>query len=174
MIFKVEGVTPKIDETAFVASTAVVTGDVALGENASIWYNCVVRGDTNSIKIGKNTNIQDNSVLHVSDYQNLEVGDDVAVGHCAILHACKIGNNVLIAMGATVLDGAEVGDNCIIGAGALVPAGKKIEAGSVVMGSPGKVVREFRDSDTAMIKEINDRYIELKNSYMTTCVEVTK
>jgi len=174
MIFKVDGETPKIHESGYVASTAVVTGDVVIGENSSVWYNTIARGDTNNIVIGKNTNIQDACILHVSDYHNLEIGDNVVAGHCAILHACKIGNNVLIGMGATVLDGAEIGDNCVVGAGALVSPGKKIEAGTVVMGRPAKVVREFRDTDSAMIKEIVDRYIELKDLYMKDCVEVTK
>ncbi len=172
MICRVEGKTPKVDKTAYVASTAVVTGDVVIGENSSIWYNTVARGDTNNIVVGKNTNIQDACILHVSDYHNLEIGDNVVAGHCAILHACKIGNNVLIGMGATVLDGAEIGDNCVIGAGALVSPGKKIEAGSVVMGSPAKLVREFRDTDQGMIDEIVKRYIELKDVYMTDCTEV--
>ena len=121
---------PSISRTAFIAPNATLLGDVTIGEQASVWYNAVLRGDINRIVVGERSNIQDGSVLHLSAESGCLVGNDVTVGHMAMLHACTIGNEVLIGMGAIILDGVEIGDRCIIGAGSLVTQNKKIPPGN--------------------------------------------
>ncbi|AFS78750.1 putative carbonic anhydrase/acetyltransferase [Gottschalkia acidurici 9a] len=153
MIIEYEGVKPEIHETCFVADSAEVIGRVTLGENTSIWYGCVLRGDENVIKIGKNTNIQDGTVIHISKDYSTEIGDYVTVGHKAIVHACKIGDNVLVGMGAIILDGVEIEDNVLIGAGSIVTPGKVIPAGSLVLGSPAKVVRKLSEEEIEQLKQ---------------------
>src|SRR5689334_10163057 len=132
---------PRLGAGAYIAKSAVVLGDVRMGDFSSVWYNATVRGDINYIEIEHHTSIQDNAVLHLAAEFPCIIGSHVTVGHSAIVHACKIGNEVLIGMGATILDGAVVEDQCVIGAHALVTQGKRIPAGSMVMGSPAKVVR---------------------------------
>ncbi len=142
------GMSPEIHERAWVAPGAFVIGDVYLGEGASVWYNSVVRGDVHSIHIGAGTNLQDLSMVHVTtDKHATYIGQDVTVGHRAILHGCTVGDRALIGMGAIILDGAEVGDGCLIGAGALVTPGTIIPPRSVYLGTPGKVVREVTDEE---------------------------
>lgn len=148
----------KIAEWVYMAEGARIVGDVTIGANCSIWYNAVIRGDSNTIVIGENTNVQDNAVLHVSHRHALSIGDNVTIGHGAIVHGCTIGNNVLIGMGAIVLDGADVGDNCIIGAGALVTQNKVIPEGSLCFGNPAKVVREITDEERASILKNANEY----------------
>ncbi|SCZ07283.1 gamma carbonic anhydrase family protein [Alkaliphilus peptidifermentans] len=156
---------PIIHESCFIAETADIIGDVKIGENSSIWYKAVVRGDDNYIIIGKNTNIQDNTVVHISNKYPTIIGDNVTVGHSAIVHACTVGNNTLIGMGAIILDGAEVGDETIIGAGALVPPNKKIPSGVLAVGSPAKVIRELTDEEKASLKESADHYVVYGNNH---------
>lgn len=147
-IFGFEGTLPILGEGAWVAPGAQVMGDVVLGDGANIWYNAVLRGDVHSIRVGARTNIQDLSVLHVTSGQfACLVGDDVTVGHRAVLHGCTVERGCLIGMGAIVLDGAVVGEFSLIGAGALVAPGKVIPPRSVVMGSPGKIVRQVTDAE---------------------------
>lgn len=165
MIIEFNGHKPDIHESCFIADNATVIGRVELGKNSSIWFGTVVRGDVNYITIGENTNIQDNCTIHVNDDQPTVIGDNVTAGHGAIIHACKIGNNVLIGMGAIVLDGAEIGDNVIIGAGALVPPNKKIPSNSMVIGMPAKVVRELTEEDEAVISATGQHYVELAKKY---------
>jgi gamma-carbonic anhydrase len=138
----------------------VVVGDVTLGDGASVWYNAVLRGDINRIVIGDHSNIQDNSVVHLADDFPCEVGSYVTVGHSAIVHACKIGDECLIGMGAVVLDGAEIGAQCLIGARALVTQNVKIPAGSLVLGSPAKVVRALSDKERTGLKYWAEKYVE--------------
>ena len=149
-----------IHESVFLAPGSHVIGDVTIGENCGIWYNAVIRGVSNAIIIGKNTNIQDNAVLHLDGEQPMHIGDNVTIGHGAIIHGCTIGNNVLIGMGAIVLNGAVIEENCIIGAGALVTGGKQIPAGSMVYGNPAKVVRELSEDEIASINESAYHYVE--------------
>lgn len=151
MIRHFEGQVPEVDKKAWIAEGAAVIGKVTMKEFSSVWYNCTVRGDVNRIEIGKYSNVQDNTVLHVSDTHACIVGDYVTVGHAAILHACTIEENCLIGMGATVLDGAIVGKGSIIGAGALVTKGKVIPPNSLVLGSPAKVVKTLADSELESI-----------------------
>jgi len=165
MIIKYNGHMPDIHESSFIADNATVIGKVTLKKNASIWYGTVVRGDGNYISIGENTNIQDNCTIHINSDNPTLIGDFVTAGHGAILHACTVGNNVLIGMGAIVLDGAEIGDNVIIGAGSLVPPGKKIPSNTLVIGSPAKIVRELTPEDIDKIKDTAQHYVKFAKEY---------
>lgn len=166
MILPHHGVWPKIHETAFVAPSADVIGDVEVGNQSSIWFQCVVRGDVNTIRIGERTNVQDHSILHVTRKKfSLKVGDDVTVGHRATLHGCTIGNRVLIGMGAIVMDDAEVGDDCIIGAGSLVTGGTKIPPGVLAVGSPAKVKRPLTDDEMAFLLQSAKNYVGDSTQY---------
>jgi carbonic anhydrase/acetyltransferase-like protein (isoleucine patch superfamily) len=132
---------PEVEPSAWVAPDAAIIGSVYLGPRASVWFGAVLRGDTEAIVVGEGTNVQDNAVLHTDAGFPLAIGRDCTIGHKAILHGCRIGDETLIGMGATVLNGARIGRNCLIGAGALVTEGKEIPDGSLVMGMPAKVVR---------------------------------
>lgn len=143
MIYKYQGESPSIAQSCFIAPSADIIGRVTLKEDASVWYGAVIRADVATIKIGERTNVQDNVTIHVSKGYNTSIGDDVTIGHNAIVHACTVGNRVLIGMGAIILDGAVIEDDVIIGAGALIAPGKTIPSNSLVVGSPGKVVRSI-------------------------------
>ena len=159
MIKEFDGIMPEIDESVFVAESADIIGDVKIGKNSSIWYNTVLRGDEHAIRIGENTNIQDGTVIHVGWDVDTVIGDNVTVGHKALVHGCKIGNNSLVGMGAIVLNGAEIGEYCMIAAGALVTQNKKFPDGVLIMGSPAKVVRELTDEEKqSLIKSADDYY----------------
>jgi carbonic anhydrase/acetyltransferase-like protein (isoleucine patch superfamily) len=151
---------PQLGTGVYIAKSAAVLGDVRIGDYSSVWYNAVVRGDINYIEIGHHTNIQDSAVLHLADAFPCILGNYVTVGHSAIIHACTIGNEVLIGMGAVVLDGAVVGDQCLIGARALVTGGTRIPAGSMVLGSPAKVVRMLTAGERAELKHWADKYVD--------------
>jgi carbonic anhydrase/acetyltransferase-like protein (isoleucine patch superfamily) len=159
-------VTPTIHHSAFVAPGAVVVGDVTLGEESSVWYQSVLRADINRIVIGPRSNIQDGCVVHLADDFGVNLGELVTVGHKAILHACTIADEVLIGMGAIVLDGAEIGARSIIGAGALVTGGKKIPPGSLVLGSPGKVVRTLTLDEQAAVRTWADKYVAVSRAFL--------
>lgn len=156
---------PRIHPTAFIAPGADVIGDVTLEEESSVWFQSVLRGDINRIVIGPRSNVQDGSVVHLADDYGAYVGELVTVGHKAILHACTIADEVLVGMGAIVLDGAEIGARSIIGAGALVTGGKKIPPGSLVLGSPAKVVRTLTLEEQAGIKVWAEKYVALSKQY---------
>ena len=159
MIKEFDGIMPEIDESVFVAESADIIGDVKIGKNSSIWYNTVLRGHEHAIRIGENTNIQDGTVIHVGWDVDTVIGDNVTVGHNALVHGCKIGNNSLVGMGAIVLNGAEIGEYCMIAAGALVTQNKKFPDGVLIMGSPAKVVRELTDEEKqSLIKSADDYY----------------
>lgn len=153
MIIEYENIKPQIDESCFIADSAEIIGRVNVAENSSVWYGCIIRGDENTINIGKNTNIQDGTVIHISKEHQTEIGDYVTVGHKAIVHACKIGNNVLVGMGAILLDGVEIEDDVLIGAGSIVTPGKIIPRGTLVLGSPAKVVRELTEEEIKHLKQ---------------------
>ena len=156
---------PTIHASAFVASGAVVIGDVTLAEESSVWFQAVLRGDINRIVIGPRSNVQDGAVVHLADDYGAFVGELVTVGHKAVLHACTIDDEVLVGMGAIILDGAEIGARSIIGAGALVTGGTKIPAGSLVLGSPAKVVRTLSLDDQAGIKVWAEKYVALSRAF---------
>lgn len=168
MIAKVKGSAPKIDNTAYVHPTAYVSGDTELKANASVWPNAVIRGDMSKVTVGKNTNIQDNSVLHTDTGLPLEIGDNVIVGHNVNLHSCVIGDNSLIGIGAVVLNGAKIGKNCMVAAGAVVPPGKEFPDGSVLMGAPAKIVRDRRSDEKEDHKRIVDFYVREAGEYKDT------
>jgi len=149
-----------VGEAYWIAPTAVVIGRVKLGENASVWWNAVIRGDNEQITLGRNTNIQDGCVLHTDPGFPLTTGVDVTVGHLAMLHGCTIDDNSLIGIGAVVLNGVKIGRNCLIGSKALVTEGKEIPDNSLVMGAPAKVVREVSDEHVAMMREAAEHYVE--------------
>jgi carbonic anhydrase/acetyltransferase-like protein (isoleucine patch superfamily) len=166
MIRKFKDSDPKIHESVFIAENAVVIGDVEIGEGSSVWYGCVVRGDVNYIRIGKNTNIQDLTMIHVSrdDYPTV-VEDEVTVGHQVTLHGCHIERNSLIGIGAIVLDGARIGQHSLIGAGSLVTPNTIIPERSLVMGSPAKVKREMTNDEVADLEHFWKGYVELSTEY---------
>lgn len=151
--------TPTIGEEVYIAKSAVVFGAVTLGDYANVWYNAVLRGDIHEITVGEGTNIQDNAVLHIADEYGCHVGNYVTVGHSAVVHACRVGDETLVGMGATILDGAVVGNQCIIGANALVKQGYEIPDGSMVLGSPARVVRKLSNEERAGLKNWADKYV---------------
>ena len=149
---------PVIGRNVYIAQGAVVIGDVTIGDNSSVWYNAVLRGDINRIVVGHHTNVQDNAVLHLADDYPCLVGDHVTIGHSAIVHACTIEDEVLIGMGATILDGAVVGAQSLVGAHALVTQRTVVPPGSLVMGSPAKVVRPLTDRERAELRISAEKY----------------
>ena len=151
---------PRLGKGVYIARTAVVLGDVTLGAHSSVWYGAVLRGDINRIVVGHHTNIQDNAVLHLSDVLPCVLGNWVTVGHSAVLHACKVGDEVLVGMGAVVLDGAVIGKQSLIGAKALVPQGMKIPPGSLVLGAPAKIIRALTEKERAGLKWWAEHYVD--------------
>lgn len=156
---------PRIDVTAFIAAGAVVVGGVNISAEASIWYNCVLRGDINHIHIGPRSNIQDGTIVHVADDFEARVGEAVSVGHRAIIHACTIGDETLVGMGAIVMDGAVIGPRCIIAAGALVTKQTVVPEGSLVVGSPARVVRTLSLEEQAGNARLAAKYVEISRRY---------
>lgn len=157
--------TPKIAENVFVADGAIIRGDVTIQENSSVWFHAVVRAETASINIGKSTNIQDNCTLHVDTGADIHIGNQVTIGHGAIVHGCTIGDNTLIGMGAIILNHAIIGKNCIIGAGALITQNTVIPDNSLVMGSPGKVKRLVTAEEIEDISHNATHYVEEAELY---------
>lgn len=149
----------------FVSDTTVIVGDVTLGENCNLWHNTIVRGDVASVRIGSRVTIQDGALLHCNKGEPLEVGDDVVIGHFALVHCKKVGSRTLIGSRATILDGCEIGDDCLIAAGALLPPRTVVPDGSVVMGMPGSVVRPVSDGDRAYIRGVVEDYIQLAKDH---------
>jgi carbonic anhydrase/acetyltransferase-like protein (isoleucine patch superfamily) len=150
---------PVLGKNVYIARGAVVAGDVTLGEGASVWYNAVLRGDINRIVVGVGSNIQDNSVLHLADDFPCLIGDYVTIGHSAIVHACTIGHECLIGMGAVILDGAELGEQCLVGAKALITQNCKIPPGSLVLGAPAKVIRPLTLEERGGLKFWAEKYV---------------
>ncbi len=166
MILPYRGTWPQVHETAFVAPSADLIGDVEVGAQASVWFQCVLRGDVGSIKIGSRSNVQDHSVIHSTRGKStVEIGEDVTVGHRVTLHGCRIGSRVLVGMGSTILDNAEVGSDSIVGAGSLILKDSKIPAGSLVLGSPAKVVRALTAAERASIAESAGNYVATAGEY---------
>ncbi len=165
MILPFRNKTPQIHSSAFVAPGAHVIGKVTLGENVSVWFGVVLRGDINTIKVGSGSNIQDGSVLHVDHDKPCAVGKNVIIGHQANVHGCFIGNNCLIGIGALILSGARIGKNCLIGAGALVRENARIPDGSLVLGVPGKVVRRLTPNEISQFIPHAKSYVKLAKEY---------
>jgi carbonic anhydrase/acetyltransferase-like protein (isoleucine patch superfamily) len=159
-IYELDGIAPQIADSAWVADSAQVMGKVELAEDASIWFGAVVRGDTETIRIGRRTNVQDASVLHADIGMPLTLGDDVTVGHQVMLHGCTIGDGSLIGIGAIVLNGAKIGKGCLVGAGALVTEGKEFPDGSMILGSPAKVVRQLTPEQLEGLRQSALHYVD--------------
>lgn len=169
MIHPYRSLAPRVHATAFVADSAQIIGDVELAEDTSVWFCSVVRGDVNVIRIGRGTNIQDGTIMHVNrNGQPTIVGDFVTVGHAARLHGCRIADHCLIGIGAIVLDGAEVGEESLVAAGSLVAPGTRIPPRSFVVGTPARVRRAVDGEDLDLIRRSARNYIELKNEYRST------
>jgi len=166
MLRPYRGRVPAVHPTAFVDASAQVIGDVEIGSDSSVWMQVVVRGDVNFIRIGRRSNVQDGSVVHVMhETHPTIIGDDVTIGHGAIVHGCTIGDRVLVGMGAIILNGAVIHEESIVAAGTLVPERTVIPARSLVMGSPGKVRRVLGDADVVSIREYAENYVRLKGDY---------
>lgn len=174
MVRSFNNTNPIIDKTAYIDEQSTVIGNVKIGKDSAIWPQVVVRGDINSIVIGDRTNIQDGSILHVthaSDFcpsgYSLSIGNDVTVGHSAVIHACTIKDTVLIGMGSIILDGAIINSNCMLAAGALVGPGKELESGFLYVGSPAKKLRELSEREMDFLLYSAKGYVDLKNQYMS-------
>lgn len=165
MLYQYQGSQPQIHESVFLAPGCRVIGNVHIGQESSVWYNAVLRGDVAAIHIGQNTNIQDNATVHLDQGQNTHIGHSVTLGHGAILHGCTIEDSVLIGMGATVLNGAVVGKGSLVGAATLIPPGKTIPPGSLVLGNPGKVIRELTEQERMSIMSTAQHYTQLARNY---------
>jgi carbonic anhydrase/acetyltransferase-like protein (isoleucine patch superfamily) len=161
MVESFEGARPDISKAAFVAKSADITGSVQLGEDSSVWYGAILRGDIAEIRVGAKSNVQDGAVLHVDAGQACVLGERVTVGHRAVVHACTVGDRCLVGMGAVILDRAIIGEDSIIGAGALVTQGKSFPPRSMILGSPAKVVRELTAEEVASLAAHAEEYVEL-------------
>jgi carbonic anhydrase/acetyltransferase-like protein (isoleucine patch superfamily) len=159
-LYELDGKAPQLGEGAWVADTATVIGAVELAPNASVWFGTVIRGDTETIRIGRNSNIQDLSVLHADIGQPLTIGDNVTVGHQVMLHGCTIGDGSLIGIQSVILNGAKIGRNCIVGAGSVVTEGKEFPDNSLIIGSPAKVMRTLDDATAAKLAQSAEHYVE--------------
>ena len=164
-IYQLDDFTPSVPSSAWVADSAQVMGNVTLGEDTSVWFGAVLRGDTSTITVGKGSNVQDNSVLHADNGMPLVIGEGVTVGHQVMLHGCTVGNNSLIGIGAIVLNGVKIGNNCLVGAGALLTEGKEFEDGSMIIGSPAKAVRVLSPEQIEGLKMSAKHYIDNANRY---------
>ncbi|WP_158736515.1 gamma carbonic anhydrase family protein [Alteribacillus sp. YIM 98480] len=165
MIYSYKGKSPIIADSAYIADYVTITGDVSIGEDSSVWFNSVIRGDVAPTVIGNRVNIQDNSVLHQSPKNPLILEDDVTIGHMVLLHSAIIRKNALIGMGSQILDGAEIGEEAFIGAGSLVPSGKTIPPRTLALGRPAKVVRELNEEDFQEMKRVRNSYVEKGKYY---------
>ncbi|WP_163559424.1 gamma carbonic anhydrase family protein [Halomonas sp. NO4] len=164
--YALEDLSPRYDASVFIAREAAVIGDVRLGKHVSIWPGAVLRGDNEPIRIGDNSNIQENCVLHTDPDFPLSVGKDVTVGHLVMLHGCTIGDGTLVGMHSTILNGAWVGDNCLIGAGSVITSNKEFPSNSLILGSPAKVVRTLSAEEVAGLGESSKSYVARKERYL--------
>ena len=164
-IYQLDDLTPAIHETAWVADSAQVLGNVRLAQDSSVWFGVVIRGDMDAISVGRGTNIQDNSVLHADHGVPLTIGDNVSVGHQVMLHGCTIGDGSLIGIQAVILNGAKIGKNCLVGAGSLITEGKEFADNSMIFVSPAKAVRQLSAEQIEGLKMISDHYIENARRY---------
>jgi carbonic anhydrase/acetyltransferase-like protein (isoleucine patch superfamily) len=172
-IFELDGNAPQLADGAWVAESAEVIGKVELHQNASVWPRVVIRGDNDLIQIGEGSNVQDASVLHTDPGYPLLLGKRVTIGHQVMLHGCQIGDGSLVGIGAVILNGAKIGKNCLVGAGALVTEGKEFPDGSMILGSPAKVVKTLTSEQIAGIGEIADRYVKNAQRYQNTLKRIS-
>ena len=166
-IYQLDDLAPAVADTAWVADSAQVIGNVTLAEGSSVWFGVVIRGDTEAISVGRASNIQDNSVLHADHGMPLVIGEHVTVGHQVMLHGCTVGDGSLIGIGAVVLNGAKIGKNCLVGAGALVTEGKEFPDGCMILGSPAKAVRQLSEGQIEALKLSAQHYMDNARRYKT-------
>lgn len=159
-IYELDGQSPTLGKNSWVADSAQVIGKVTLEENVSVWFGTVIRGDSEHIRIGRNSNVQDASVLHADEGVPLTLGENVSIGHQVMLHGCTVGDGSLIGIGAVVLNHAKIGKNCLVGAGSLVTEGKEFPDGSMILGSPAKVVRQLTPEQIANLQRIATHYVD--------------
>ena len=171
-IYKIDQKTPQIAASAWVAPNATVIGDARLGDNVSIWWNAVLRGDNDPIHIGANSNIQDGSVLHTDEGVPMHIGGNVTVDHMVMLHGCTVGDNSLIGIGSVILNRAVIGKHSIVGANTLIPEGKVFPDGVLIVGSPGKVVRELSEEEKARLQKSANHYVDNARRYASRLVEL--
>ncbi|MBL0944642.1 MAG: gamma carbonic anhydrase family protein [Hydrogenophaga sp.] len=164
-LYELDGVAPQVADSAWVADSAQVMGNVQLAEGSSVWFGAVLRGDTETITVGKHSNVQDGTVMHADYGFPLVVGERVTIGHQVMLHGCQIGDETLIGIGATVLNGAKIGKNCLVGARALVTEGKEFPDGSMILGSPAKVVRQLTPEQIEGLRRSAAHYVENAERY---------
>ena len=172
-LYSHKGTVPILGKDTFVAPNATIIGDVALGDEASVWFGVVIRGDVFPIRIGARTNIQDNAVVHVTGGKaKTTIGDDVTVGHLALIHGCTIGSRCLVGMGSIVLDNAIVEDECFIAAGALVPPNMRVPSRSLAIGRPAKIIRKLEEADLAEIKNAGALYVQYARDFTTSVTQL--
>ena len=159
--------TPTIHESAFIADGARIIGDVTLMQDSSIWYNTVARADINKIVVGERSNVQDNSVIHLENDQGVIIGNDVTIGHNAIIHGCTIGDGSLVGIGSVILDFANIGRHSLVGANSLITEGKKFPDGVLILGSPAKVIRELTDQEVSQLQVNADHYVKKSRNYQS-------
>jgi len=170
--FKFNGKSPEVGENVFTAPGSIIVGDVNIGANSSVWYNTVIRGDVNYIRIGKNTNVQDLSMLHVTNQTHpLVIGENVTIGHSVTLHGCTVEDLCLIGMGAVILDGAKIEKGSIVGAGALIPPNFVVPSGSLAVGVPAKIVRTLKESEVEELYRSAERYKEYAEETIKSLIE---
>ncbi len=172
-VYKLDNGTAKLGENVYIARSADVIGDVVLGNYVGIWFGAVLRGDNERITIGDRTNVQDCCVLHTDPGCPLNIGENVTIGHKAVLHGCTVGNGTLVGINAVILNNAVIGENCLIGANTLIADGKKIPDNSLVVGSPGRIIRELKDKEVQMLERFNKSYIDKIHRYSSHLEEIT-
>ena len=172
MIYQIDNSKPVFNETNFIAPNAIVIGNVILGEDASVWFNVVIRGDNDPIVIGEKSNVQDGSVLHTDLGAPLKIGEGVTVGHKVMLHGCTISNNSLIGINSTILNHANIRENSIVGANSLITEGKEFPKNSLIMGSPAKLIRELTEQEILMIKMSAESYVQNGKRFMSSLTPV--
>ncbi len=166
-LYQLEDQTPRIAETAWVADSAQVIGNVELAEGASVWFGVIVRGDNETVRIGRNTNVQDASVMHSDPGSPITLGDNVSIGHAVMLHGCTVGDGSLIGIQSVLLNGATIGRNCLVGAGSLVTEGKSFPDGSMILGRPARVVRPLTPQEIEGLARVADHYVENARRFRT-------
>ena len=166
MLLSFRGVSPRLGKEVFIADSAQVIGNVEIGDFSSVWFNAVLRGDRERIRIGRYSNVQDGAVVHVSEGFPVEIGDFVSIAHGCVVHGCRIGSNSLVGMGAVLLNGVEVGENCLVGAGAVLTEGKSFPPNSLILGVPAKVARELSSEEVEAIRKNAEVYCALAKDYL--------
>jgi len=166
MIIDYKDKKPTIDKTCYISESVDIIGEVIIEENVNIWFGTRIRGDINSIKVCKNSNIQENSVVHVDREKEVYIGENVTIGHSSIIHGCEIEDNVLVGMGSIILNGAKIRKNSIIGAGSLITQDKEFEEGYLIMGRPAKAIRKLTEEEIRSIQKSADNYVALSKNYL--------